>query len=155
MDTLTYIGYLAGLFLVSLAVGGISGPIMVKVLEYLTRKTKSTLDDRVLEAIKVPLESFFFLVVFYAMLHALTVVGEASSKVSAELKERHGKVPWQRISGVRHRIVHDYSGLDYELLWQVVTVLAPELAEQVAAIFSAEFPDLDAAGPDPGPAITG
>ena len=86
----------------------------------------------------------------YAMLHALTVAGEASSKVSAELKERHGEVPWQRISGVRHRIVHDYSGLDYELLWQVVTVFAPELAEQVAAIFRAEFPDLDAAGRESG-----
>jgi uncharacterized protein with HEPN domain len=86
----------------------------------------------------------------YAMLHALTVIGEASSKVSAELKERHGEVPWQRVSGVRHRIVHDYSGLDYELLWQVVTVFAPELADQVAAIFREEFPDLDAAGPDSG-----
>jgi uncharacterized protein with HEPN domain len=91
----------------------------------------------------------------YAMLHALTVIGEASSKVSAELKERHGEVPWQRISGVRHRIVHDYSGLDYELLWQVATVFAPELAEQVAAIFRAEFPDLNAAGPDPGQARLG
>jgi uncharacterized protein with HEPN domain len=44
----------------------------------------------------------------YAMLHAVTVIGEASSKVSAELKERHGEVPWQRVSAVRHRIVHDY-----------------------------------------------
>ena len=86
----------------------------------------------------------------YAMLHALTVIGEASSKVSAELKERYAEVPWQRVSGVRHRIVHDYSGLDYELLWQVVTVFAPELADQVAAIFREEFPDLDAAGPDSG-----
>jgi uncharacterized protein with HEPN domain len=86
----------------------------------------------------------------YAMLHALTVIGEASSKVSAELKERHGEVPWQRVSGLRHRIVHDYSRLDYELVWQVVTVFAPELAEQVAAIFRAEFPDLDAAPPEPG-----
>lgn len=84
------------------------------------------------------------------MLHALTVIGEASSKVSAELKERHGEVPWQRVSGLRHRIVHDYSRLDYELVWQVVTVFAPELAEQVAAIFRAEFPDLDAAPPEPG-----
>jgi uncharacterized protein with HEPN domain len=50
------------------------------------------------------------------MLHALTVIGEASSKISAELRERHGEVPWQRIAAVRHRIVHDYSGLDYELL---------------------------------------
>jgi uncharacterized protein with HEPN domain len=40
------------------------------------------------------------------------VIGEAASKVSAELKERYGEVPWQRVSGVRHRIVHDYSGLD-------------------------------------------
>ena len=77
------------------------------------------------------------------MLRTLTVIGEASSKVSAELKQPHGEVPWQRVSGVRHRIVHDYSGLDYELLWQVVTVFAPKLAEQVAAIFRAEFPDLD------------
>ena len=91
----------------------------------------------------------------YAMPHALTVAGEASSKVSAELKERQGEVPWQRISGVRHRIVHDYSGLDYELLWQIVTVFAPELAEQVAAIFHAEFPDLDAAGPNPGQDVLG
>ena len=86
----------------------------------------------------------------YAMLHTLTVIGEAASKVSAELKERYAEVPWQRVSGVRHRIVHDYSGLDYELLWQVVTVFAPELAEQVAAIFHAEFPDLDATGPESG-----
>jgi uncharacterized protein with HEPN domain len=84
----------------------------------------------------------------YAMLHALTVMGEASSKVSAELKERSGEVPWQRVSSLRNRIVHDYSGLDYELLWQVVTVFAPELAEQVAAIFRAEFPDLEAFGPE-------
>jgi uncharacterized protein with HEPN domain len=84
------------------------------------------------------------------MLHALTVIGEAGSKVSAELKERHGEVPWKRVSGVRHRIVHDYSGLDYELLWQVVTVFAPELAERVSVIFREEFPGLDPAGPQSG-----
>ncbi len=78
----------------------------------------------------------------YAMLHALTVIGEASSKISAELRGRHGEIPWQRVTAVRHRIVHDYSGLDYELLWQVVTVFAPELAAQVEAVFQSEFPDV-------------
>jgi uncharacterized protein with HEPN domain len=58
-------------------------------------------------------------------------------------------VPWQRISGVRHRIVHDYSGLDYELLWQVVTVFAPEMERSVQAIFRAEFPESAAAVPEP------
>lgn len=84
----------------------------------------------------------------YAMLHALTVIGEASSKISLELRERHGEVPWQRVAAVRHRIVHDYSRLDFELLWQVVTVFAPELAEEVAVIFRAEFPDIAAGWPE-------
>jgi len=84
------------------------------------------------------------------MLHALTVIGEASSKVSAELKQRYAEIPWQRISGVRHRIVHDYSGLDYELLWQVVTVFAPELQKSIEVIFHVEFPGLTAGQRDSG-----
>ena len=78
MDTLTYIGYIAGLFAISLAVGGISGPILVVALEYLTRKTKSTLDDRVIAAIKVPLESCFFIIVFYLLLHAVPELSDAA-----------------------------------------------------------------------------
>jgi len=78
----------------------------------------------------------------YAILHALTVIGEASSKVSAELREHYAEVPWQRVAAVRHRIVHDYSRLDYELLWQIATIFAPELQKSVAAIFRAEFPNL-------------
>ncbi len=77
----------------------------------------------------------------YAMLHALTVIGEASSKLTDELKARHADVPWRRISAVRHRIVHDYSGLDYELIWQVVTVFTPELEQSVSAIYGLEFPE--------------
>jgi uncharacterized protein with HEPN domain len=91
----------------------------------------------------------------YAMLHALTVIGEASSKISLELRERHREVPWQRVAAVRHRIVHDYSRLDYELLWQVVTVFAPELAADVETVFRAEFPDFAASGPESGAAPTG
>ena len=84
----------------------------------------------------------------YAMLHALTVIGEASSKISPELRARHGEVPWQRVAAVRHRIVHDYSGLDYELLWQVVEVFVPELAEEAEGVFRAEFPDIAAGWPE-------
>ena len=91
----------------------------------------------------------------YAMLHALTVIGEASSKLSAEFRERYAAVPWQRISGVRHRIVHDYSSLDYELLWQVITTFAPELERSVEAIFRAEFPEFAAARPESGEAPEG
>jgi len=78
MDALTYIGYIAGLFLVSIAVGGISGPIVVKALEFFSGKTKSTLDDRVIAAIKVPLESCFFIIVFYFLLQAVPELSDAA-----------------------------------------------------------------------------
>ncbi len=80
----------------------------------------------------------------YTMLHALTVIGEASSKIISELRGRYSEVTWQRVTVVRHRIVHDYLGLDYELLSQVVTVFAPDLAAEVDAIFHAEFRDIAA-----------
>ncbi len=83
MDALTYIGYLAGLFIISLAVGGISGPVVVKVLEYLTRKTKSTLDDRIIAAIKVPLESCFFIIVFYLLLRAVPELSSAAKFIES------------------------------------------------------------------------
>ena len=78
MDTLTYIGYIVGLFAISFAVGGISGPIIVKALEFFSQKTKSTLDDRVIAAIKVPLESCFFIIVFYLLIHAIPELSEAA-----------------------------------------------------------------------------
>ncbi len=78
MDMIYY-GYLAAAFAASVVVGRIAGPIVVALLEYLTRKTKSTLDDRVIAAVKVPLESFFFLVVFYLLLNSFPVLEAAAS----------------------------------------------------------------------------
>ncbi len=73
-----YIGQIAALFAISVIVGRVSGPIVARALESLTRKTKSTLDDRIIEAVKVPLESFFFLVVFYFLLHSFHELADAA-----------------------------------------------------------------------------
>ena len=50
-----------------------------------------------------------------AVLHHLTVVGEAIGRLSAELKGRHPEVPWRQIVAVRHRIVHAYFDLDWKI----------------------------------------
>ena len=52
-----------------------------------------------------------------AVLHHLTVIGEAISRLSVELRERHPDVPWRQIIAVRHRIVHAYFDLDWQILW--------------------------------------
>lgn len=46
------------------------------------------------------------------ILRQLTIAGEAAYKVSREIRARHPEVPWNQIAGFRHRVVHDYFGLD-------------------------------------------
>ena len=47
-----------------------------------------------------------------AILHHLTVIGEAIGRLSMSMRERHPEVPWQQIIAVRHRIVHAYFDVD-------------------------------------------
>ena len=74
-----------------------------------------------------------------ALLHHLTVIGEAISGLSVELRERHQEVPWRQIIAVRHRIVHAYFDLDWQILWDAANGDIPELRRQVLDILSAEF----------------
>jgi uncharacterized protein with HEPN domain len=56
-----------------------------------------------------------------AVLHHLTVIGEAINRFSVELRERHPEVRWRQILAVRHRIVHAYFDLDWQILWDAAT----------------------------------
>ncbi|MGA2723398.1 MAG: HepT-like ribonuclease domain-containing protein [Bryobacteraceae bacterium] len=74
-----------------------------------------------------------------AVLHHLTVIGEAISRLSAELRDRHPEVPWRQIIAVRHRIVHAYFDLDWQILWDAATGDIPELRRQIADVLTTEF----------------
>ena len=74
-----------------------------------------------------------------AVLHHLTVIGEAISRLSVDLRQRHTEVPWRQIVAVRHRIVHAYFELDWQILWDAATVDIPELRRQIHDILTTEF----------------
>ena len=76
-----------------------------------------------------------------AVLHHLTVIGEAINRLSPELRERHPEVPWQQIVSVRHRIVHAYFDLDWQILWTAAMDDIPQLRRQVSGILESEFPE--------------
>jgi len=70
--------------------------------------------------------------------HLVQVLGEAASHVSPVRREQLSEIPWKRIIGMRHRIVHDYMNVDLEILWEVVHRNVPELADALAKIVPSE-----------------
>lgn len=70
--------------------------------------------------------------------HWVQIIGEAASRVSPETLDNHPAIPWRRIVGMRHRIVHDYMDIDEDILWEVVTRSLPELIELLAPLVPGE-----------------
>jgi uncharacterized protein with HEPN domain len=59
------------------------------------------------------------------------VIGEAARQVSREFTVTHNEVPWEKIIGMRHKVVHDYLGVDEDIVWQVVTADLTKLVESL------------------------
>jgi uncharacterized protein with HEPN domain len=62
-----------------------------------------------------------------AVLHELVRVGEASSHVSKEIQEANPHISWAGIKNFRNIIIHEYFGIDWDIVWQVLTVRIPLL----------------------------
>jgi len=76
-----------------------------------------------------------------AVLHELTVIGEATARLPVEFRERHPEVPWTKIVAFRNLVVHEYFGLDWSIVWDTATKLVPTLRQQVSGVLSEEFPE--------------
>ena len=68
------------------------------------------------------------------IIHHLQILGEAGNKLTTNLRDRHREVPWPKILGMRHIIVHDYFRLDYDIVWDVVEAELPILKSKLQAI---------------------
>jgi uncharacterized protein with HEPN domain len=72
-----------------------------------------------------------------ALAHLIQTMGEAARQVSREFQDRHPEIPWAKIIGMRHRVVHDYLSVDYDLVWDVATLNLPQLAADLGKIVPA------------------
>jgi uncharacterized protein with HEPN domain len=71
-----------------------------------------------------------------ALAHLIQMIGEAARRVSPATCASHPQLPWTEIIGMRHKIVHDYLGVDFDIVWEVVTADLPQLADELKRILS-------------------
>ena len=69
-----------------------------------------------------------------AVMHQIEIVGEASNDISDEFQEKHSDLPWMQMRAIRNKIVHDYRGINLNIIWETVQNDLPSLKEQVRKI---------------------
>ena len=66
-----------------------------------------------------------------AVVRSLEIIGETTKKIPAEFRVKYDYVQWKNMSGMRDRLIHDYIGVDYSIVWDVVKNKIPELYKQI------------------------
>jgi len=69
-----------------------------------------------------------------ALIHLIQTIGEAARQVSREFCSNHPDIRWADIIGMRHKVVHDYLGVDDDIVWQVATDDLPRLVTTLQTI---------------------
>jgi uncharacterized protein with HEPN domain len=62
-----------------------------------------------------------------AVVRNIEIIGEASKNIPAEIQQSFSDIPWQKLRGIRNRIVHDYFDVDRKIIWFIVTNELPTL----------------------------
>ncbi|MEW5956886.1 MAG: DUF86 domain-containing protein [Chloroflexota bacterium] len=73
-----------------------------------------------------------------AFVRSIEIIGEATKKVPAEMKQKYPQIEWRAIAGMRDRLIHSYFGVDYDIVWDVVVNKIPQLQRGVEEILRNE-----------------
>ena len=69
-----------------------------------------------------------------AVVRSLEIIGEATKKVPADFKIKWNSIKWKNMAGMRDRLIHDYMGVNYSIVWDVVKNKIPELYNQIEEV---------------------
>lgn len=69
-----------------------------------------------------------------AVVRSLEIIGEAASKIAPEFREEHDEIPGRRIIALRNRLIHDYMGINFNIVVNVLQNEVPQLAEQLKGL---------------------
>ncbi len=73
-----------------------------------------------------------------AVIRSLEIIGEAASKISVEFRNKNPDIPWQKIIGMRNRLIHVYFDTDYQIIWKTINDNLPSLMEKIKPILKGD-----------------
>lgn len=73
-----------------------------------------------------------------AVIRNLEIIGEATKNLSVGIRVKYPDMPWKGMAGVRDRLIHQYFGVNLDIVWQIVTVELPDIATQLEEIIRHE-----------------
>ncbi|MEK7719338.1 MAG: DUF86 domain-containing protein [Bacteroidota bacterium] len=73
-----------------------------------------------------------------AIVRSLEIIGEATKKIPADFKLKWGTINWKNMAGMRDRLIHDYMGINYSIVWDVIKNKIPELSKQIVGVIENE-----------------
>jgi len=73
-----------------------------------------------------------------AFVRSIEIIGEASKQVPEDFRQKYPNVEWRAMTGMRDKLVHEYFGVDYDIVWDVVTSKIPRLRHEIELILQKE-----------------
>jgi uncharacterized protein with HEPN domain len=69
-----------------------------------------------------------------AIVRSLEIIGEATKNIPADVKITRDSIEWKNMAGMRDRLIHNYMGINYFIVWDVVKNKIPDLTEQIIKV---------------------
>lgn len=84
-----------------------------------------------------------------AVTRSLSIIGEATKKIPTDVKYAWQRISWRQMAGMRDRLVHDYMGVNYYIVWDVAKNIIPELTNQIQEVIDASQEKVSSPDTDP------
>ena len=66
-----------------------------------------------------------------AIVRSLEIIGEATKKIPGDIKYKWKEIEWKSMAGMRDKLIHDYFGINYSIVWDVIKNKIPKLTKQI------------------------
>jgi len=73
-----------------------------------------------------------------AVIQKFEIIGEAANQIPPTVTEKYKDVPWDAMVGMRNKLIHHYFGVDYQLVWETIHTIMPEVETRLKTVLDGE-----------------